>query len=266
MKLTKENYHSRKANKKYMSTSLFKSFLPQYRGCEARTMAETDGKWTTPENPAFLLGQYVHAWNEGDLQNFMSKNPALFKKDGTLYAKYATGDDMINALRNDDLAMLALEGEKEVIITEELFGVPWKIMIDSYNPAMKSFTDLKTCREINKTYFNEYTRRRENFIIYYGYDIGMAFYAEIERRRRKGEDHYYPHILAVSKEDPPDKELITFGTDFIPEILREMEEYMPRIIDVWKNRAEPKRCGSCAYCRSTKKLNEEIFYLDVGEN
>lgn len=264
MKLTRENYHSIEANRKYMSVSQFKDFLPEYGGCEARRMAILNGEWEEPDNPAFLLGSYVHAWNSGELQEFIAKTPQLFKKNGGLYAKYAIGDDMINTLKNDEVAMAALEGEKEIIITEELFGIPWKIMIDSYNSKMETFTDLKTTREINKTYWNPDLRERENFIIHWGYDIQLACYAEIERRNRKDEYHFLPHILAVSKEDPPDKELIKLPRAEIWDILNEIEHHIPRIHEVWKEKEKPKRCGKCDYCRSTKKLKKAVFYLNVG--
>src|SRR5690606_16009714 len=130
---------------------------------------------------------------------------------------------MIETLRNDPLIEKAREGEKEVILTGELFGMPWKCMIDIYNTKIRALTDLKTCQEIHRRYYNETTRERQNFIKYYGYDIQMAVYAEIERQNRGEDDYFSPHIIAVSKEDPPDKAIIRFGTEFIPDILDEMK-------------------------------------------
>ena len=267
MQITKDNYFSNEASKEYMGVSLFKSFLPKYGGCEAKTMAKINDEWQEPDNPAFLLGSYVHAWNEGNLQEFISQNPALFKKNGELYAKYAIGDDMINTLKNDPVAMKALEGQKEIIMTGELFGFPWKIMIDSYNPKAGAFTDLKTSREINKTYWNEYTREKENFITHWGYDWQMAVYAEIERQNRDSDEYLNPHILAVSKETPPDKELIVFDEDmdsFVEDTLNLMESDVPRVFEVWKGNTEPRRCGVCKYCRETKKITMPVHYMEVG--
>lgn len=264
MKLTRDNYHSREANKEYMSVSQFKSFLPEYNGCEAKTMAKLNGEWEEPENPAFLLGSYVHAWNSDELQDFMANTPELFKKSGGLYAKYAIGDDMINALKNDEVAMEALAGQKEVIMTGELFGLPWKIMIDSYNPEMKTFTDLKTTRAINKTYWNPDTKDKENFIVHWGYDVQLAIYAEIERQNRGEDEYFMPHILAVSKEDPPDKELIKLPRIEIEYILDEIEGYASRIELLWRGKEKPIRCEECEYCRETKKIKKAKHYMDVG--
>lgn len=263
LKLNKNNYHSTEANQKYMSCSLFKSFLPQYGGCEARAVALLSGEWEEKDKDAFLLGGYVHAWSEGKLPEYMAKNPGLFKKDGSLYAKYEIADKMIETLRSDPLVTKAREGEKEVIMTGELFGMPWKCMIDIYNPALRTFTDLKTTREIGRTQYNETLRCRQNFIEFYGYDWQMALYAEIERQNRGEVDYFNPHIIAVSKEDPPDKALIHFGTGFIEETLAEIELFASGVKAVWEGRDEPLRCEQCDYCRATKVLTRAIYYKDI---
>lgn len=265
LNLNRDNYHSTEANRQYMSVSLFKSFLPQYPGgCEARAVALLNGEWEEPDKDAFLLGGYVHAWNDGSLMEYMAKNPGLFKPSGQLYAKYEIADKMIATLRNDLLITKAREGEKEVILTGELFGMPWKVMIDILNPKLRTIADLKTTREISRTQYNEVLRCRQNFIEFYGYDWQMAIYAEIERQNRGEVDYFKPHIIAVSKEDPPDKALIHFGTEFIPEVLADMELFAPGIKAVWEGRDEPIRCDKCDYCRATKVLTGTVFYKDVG--
>ncbi len=265
MSLTKENYHSLETNKKYMSNSLFKSFLPQYDGCEARTMAILNRKWEKDDKDAFLLGGYVHAWNEGTLKEYIDKHYLeLHQRNGSLYAKYKIADKMIETLRNDPLVEKAREGEKEVIMTGELFGMPWKCMIDIYNPDLKVFADLKTCREIHRTEWNPVTRQRENMIKLYGYDWQMAIYAEIEWQNRPlAIDYFQPHIIAVSKEDPPDKEIIHFGTEFIEKTLTEIGLFASSVKAVWSGRTEPLRCDRCDYCRATKQLTRTVFYMDL---
>lgn len=268
LQLTKSNYHSLEANREYMSVSGFKSYLPQYGGCEAMATAKSNGEWQDEDKKAFLVGSYVHAWNEGAeaFREFIAENEyKLYKKKGTgLLKDFMVADVMIETLRNDPFIEKVREGQKEVIMTAEMYGMPWKIMIDIYNPDTKTFTDLKTAREIRKTYWNEQTRQRENFILYYGYDIQMAVYAEVERLSRQSGEYFNPHILVVSKEDIPDKEVINFGTGFIAEVLVEkIEPYIERVREVWKGEVEPIRCESCDYCRSTKKLKKTVFYMDI---
>lgn len=259
MKLNSKNYYSNKADKQYMSVSQYKSFL----SCEAKTMAKLNGQWIEPENEAFLIGSYVHSWNDNTLEQFKSKHPKLFKKDGSLMAKYEIGNKMIAALENDKLVSMVREGEKEVIKTAELFGVPWKCMIDIYSSKNEVIADLKTTREIHKKYWNESTRTHQNFIEYYDYLVQMAVYCEIDRINRKSDYYYLPHIIAVSKEDIPDKSIVYLGTDFIQDKLLEVEINMDRIKQVKHEGAEPRRCGKCDYCKATKQLTKVIHYLDL---
>ena len=260
LKLTHENYHSLEADRQYMSVSLYKSFTE----CEAKTMAILNGLYPKEDNDAFLLGSYVHAWNEGqNMGEFRAAHPEMFKKNGEMLAKYAIGDKMIETLQNDELITRVREGQKEVIMTAEIFGVPWKIMIDIYNPAGKAIVDLKTTRDIHMKYWNDKLRLKQNFIEYYDYLLQMAIYAEAERLNRKADDYLHPHIIAVSKEDIPDKAVIYLGTEFIKDKLIDVERGIERFKDVWQGKAEPQRCEICDYCRSTKKLDKIIFYTDI---
>lgn len=251
MQLNKHNYFSLEADKEYFSVSQFKAF----KECEAKVIAKLNGEWKEKENEAFLLGSYVHAWSEGTLKEFKNENPQLFKKDGTLYAKYELGDKMISALANDLLVERVREGQKEVIITAELFGAKWKCMMDIYNPSRKVFADIKTTRSIHQKYWNEYEGIKQNFIQYYDYLLQMAIYAEIERLNRGEEDYFQPHIIAVDKQDPPDKAVIFVGTDFIKHKLLEVEVLLPRFIKVKNGEEKPIGCGQCDYCRSVKQLD-----------
>ncbi|BBP90992.1 hypothetical protein BsIDN1_46100 [Bacillus safensis] len=122
--INKENYYSNEIDQVYMSNSQYKSFLE----CEAATMAKLHGEWQPPSSEALLFGQYVHAWLEGEqaFDEFKLNTPALFtQKKGQLYKQYQLADLMIEAIQNDDLCMFVLQGDKEVIITGKLFGVPW---------------------------------------------------------------------------------------------------------------------------------------------
>ncbi len=250
-----------------MSVSLFKSFLQEYNGCEARTMAILNDQWEEKESDAFLVGNYVHAWNQGILEEFKKNHPEIYSSrsstKGQLKKEFQIADKMIEAMSKDKLIQKIREGEKEVIMWANIFDIPWKCSIDIYNPKMKSFTDLKTTRSIHQKYWNEYEGVKQNFIEYYGYDIQMAIYAEIERLYTGASEYLFPHIIAVSKEDIPDKAVIKMGTDFIEDTLLNVSMKIERIKKVWKGEIEPIRCGRCDYCRSTKELKEIIYYKEL---
>src|SRR3712207_5772965 len=132
-----------------MSVSLFKSFLEEYGGCEAKAIATLKGEWQEPPNPAFLIGQYVHSWSEGKLEEFKKEHPEIISTRGAtkgqLKKDFQIADKMVQALAKDKLIEKVRQGEKEVILTTELFGVPWKCQIDIDNP--QAIVDLKTTRD-----------------------------------------------------------------------------------------------------------------------
>lgn len=255
--LTKENYHSKEANQVYMSNSQYKDFMT----CEAMAMAKISGDFINPPNDACLLGSYVHAWVEGTLDEFKLENPALFKSNGQLYAKYENADKMIDTLRNDKLIQYLFRGEKEVIKTANMFGAPWKIKMDVYE-AGKKIVDLKTVQAIDKKYYHPlygYT----SFIEVFEYIRQFAIYLEVERLETHAEAWLEPILVAVSKEEEPDKEAITIDTERLQIELAEVEKNMPRIIAVKSVLEKPKRCEKCNYCRRSKKLSTIIHYSEL---
>jgi hypothetical protein len=257
MELNKENYHSLEANQYYMSNSQYKDFIE----CEAMAMAKIKGELIQPQNDACLLGSYVHAWAEGELDSFKESNPALFKKNGELYANFEVGNRMIQTLRDDPFVMFVLQGEKEVIITAELFGVMWKIRLDVRNK--KRLVDIKTMKAIRDKHWNKAGGYWETTIEAYGYLRQLAIYCEIERIDSGSEEWLEPLIVAVSKEDEPDKEIISLDSERMQMELDEVEKNMPRIIEVKNGLSEPKRCEQCKYCRRTKKLTKITHYMDL---
>lgn len=263
MELNKDNYFSLEADREYFSVSQFKSF----RECEAKTVAKLNGEWTDGENEAFLLGSYVHAWNEGTLEEFKEEHPEMYSSRGAtkgqLKSNFLIGNKMIETLSNDPTVERVREGQKEVVMTAELFDAKWKIMIDIYNPKNKVFVDLKTTREIHKKYWNEDLGIKQNFIEYYDYLLQMAVYAEVERLNRGGRTYFQPHIIAVSKEPVPDKEIIFMGTEFIQGKLLEVETLLPHFIKVKNGEIKPTRCEKCDYCRETKKIDKILHYLEL---
>ena len=60
----------------------------------------------------------------------------MYTKGGTLYAKFARANDMIDAVEAQPLMMEFLEGEHQKIMTAEMFDVPWKIKMDSFHPEL----------------------------------------------------------------------------------------------------------------------------------
>ncbi|WP_042165581.1 PD-(D/E)XK nuclease-like domain-containing protein [Paenibacillus gorillae] len=268
MKLNKDNYFSLEANRHYMSVSQFKGFLPSYEGCEARSMAELSGEYERPNKGAFDEGHYIHAWNEGTLADYKADHPEIYSSQGPtkgqLKSNYKHLNKMIDVLMNDPLVMKVLAGQKEVIITAELFGIKWKIMIDSYQPSVGLFADLKALKDIDGKWWSNDAKAYENFIDHYGYALQMAVYAEIEKRKTGREEWLLPHIVIVTKQDPPDHESIYFDYDAIEAGLQIVRNNIERVKAVKSGAAEPVRCERCDYCRATKKLKHIKHYGELA--
>ena len=263
MDLNAENYFSPEMNQEYMSNSQYKDFL----NCEARAMATIRGEWNPEPSNEMLVGSMIHAWNEGPeaLAKFKAETPRMFKKNGEPLASFAFADTMIEALKNDTICPYMLEGEKEVIMTTELFGSPWKIKVDSYKPD-DSIVDLKTTKSIWDLQWSSYYQSKVSFIEIYKYFTQFAIYMEVERLAHGRDTWLSPYIVAVSKENPPDKAVIDLTDDIrIQYELNQIEMNMPRILAVKSGITEPKKCGRCAYCRSVKKVNDIISYRDIGQ-
>jgi hypothetical protein len=131
MKLTSTNYFSPKANREYFSVSQWKSF----KKCPNMALAEIRGKYVREETTALLVGSYVDAYFDNELELFKATHPALFKKDGTLKAEYIQAEQIIERIKRDRLMMKYLTGgERQVIMTGEIEGVPIKIKIDTLHP------------------------------------------------------------------------------------------------------------------------------------
>lgn len=267
LQLTPENYYSDEANREYMSYSQYKSFLPEYGGCEAMAMAKLWGGWSEPESDALLLGSYVHAWNEGTLEQFKFDHPELSSSKGEtkgqLKATYKIADTMIETLQNDEWCMKALEGEKEKIITSEFAGCWWKMKADVLNTESGRIVDLKTCRSLSERVFNEAERRYQHWIEAYGYIGQMAAYREVERRAARREQGLSPLIVAVTKEEVPDKAILFFNDEELNYELEKIEFNMPHILEVKNRILKPERCEKCRYCRETKKVSKILHYSEL---
>ena len=246
MTLTNENYYSPEANREYMSVSQYKDF----QKCEAMAMATLNGEWKKPSTTALLVGSYVDAWFEGTLDGFKAENPGIFKRDGTLKADFQQAEEIIDFIQKDPKFMEFMVGEKQIIKTAELFGAKWKIKIDSYFPHDK-IVDGKVMRSMERI-------MGKSFVEHWGYDLQMAIYSAVEG------GNLDTYLAVVTKQDPPDKEVIIVPLWRREEILSEVERNLPHILDVKSGRIPPERCGVCDYCRATKMVGEPIDFDMVG--
>lgn len=250
--LNNENYYSQQANTEYMSVSQFKTWID----CPAKAMASLKGDYSMPEKTALLVGGYVDAWAEGTLDEFKEKHPSIFKKNGELKADYVQADNIIERIQSDKVfCHYALEGEKQVIETAELFGCKWKTKID--NLRDDCIVDLKCMKDMQRV-------MGISFIEYYHYDWQLAVYQQVHFLVTGKRLPCY--LAVVTKETPSNIEVINIPQWRLDECLEEIEKHMPHILAMKNGEIEIEPCGVCDYCRGVKKIIDPIDFQLVGLN
>lgn len=275
MELTRDNYYTPEADREYMSCSQYQDFLE----CEAATMAKMHGLYKPSETEALIVGNYVHTALESDEahEEFLKKyEDVIFKKKvdkktGEViitgkYAPFVKADEIIHTFVTDPVfkKLILLDGENEKIMTGTLFGMKWKIRLDKYVPDTRMIIDYKTAADLTRTEYNTELGERESFLEALGYLMRAAIYSEIEKQfTARSEDPPFV-ILAVTKQDPPDKGayLLNHRQRYDYELER-VEEHMRRIRRVKSGQAVPTRCGHCEWCRRTKKLKGIVPYYTI---
>lgn len=245
--ITQTDYYSHENSMKYMGASQFKDFLK----CEAAAVAKLKEEYVPEKTTALLVGSYVDAHFEGTLDMFKSKNPELFKRNGELKADYIQAENIINRIERDEMFMKAMDGEKQLIMTGEIEGVPVKIKIDSYREH-KTIVDLKVVKDFAPIYVNG--KGKLNFIEAWGYDIQGAIYREIVRQNT-GETLPFV-IAAATKENETDIELINVDSAALDVALDIVKDNIKHFDDVKKAKVQPARCEHCDYCKFTKRLSK----------
>lgn len=263
MKLTSENYYSEAANYDYMSVSQFKDFSGTFgrASCEAMAMAKLRGEHQQENTTAILVGSYVDSYFEGTLDRFKEEHPDIFRQTGDkgLKAAYSQADEIIRRIEQDELFMKYMSGQKQVIMTGEIFEVPWKIKIDSYLDGL-AVVDLKVMASLTKL---EWVRDIGylDFVRYWGYDIQGAVYQEVVYQNTGKRLPFY--IAGVSKEKKPDIEIIHVQDNYLREAMDIVQSNIGRVMEVKTGKALPDRCGFCDYCRQTKVLRHPIAIADL---
>lgn len=247
MKITKQNYYSNKADQEYMSYSQFKMFDE----CPAKAMAMLNGTYKIEESDSMLIGSYVDSWLDGELDRFIIEHPSVFNsRNGELKAGFRMAEELCKTIKKDDYLYNQLKGKRQVIITGNIAGVPFKGKIDSLLPNyIVDGKVLKDCEDGWKD------NTKLPFYKLNSYDIQAAIYQTLYQQKAK---KLLPFRLAVvTKEKTPDKRVFEFSQETIDNALQEVIAKAP-IYQAMKQHQEPAwNCGVCDYCKSIRALNED---------
>ena len=254
--LTPENYYTNEMNQLYYSASQIKGF----KACPDREKATLLECYMREPSTALTMGQYVDEALTGDLDGWKKLHPEILKRDGTLKADYVLADEMVARALADDVFMSYLDGEHQRIFTGNLFGFPFKAKLDCYIPG-KAIVDLKTVKDLSPQYLPG--QGRVDFATAWDWPLQMAIYQALVEQAT-GEK--LPCILAViTKETPPDLRLVEIEQERLDAELAWLEQAMPRFDAVKSGAITAPRCGRCAWCRQTRKLDGPVMLSDFEE-
>lgn len=235
MELTQDNYYSSEANRQYFSVSQYKDFAK----CEAMALAKIQGDYQQPVTRALLVGSFVDSYFEGSLPQFMKENPELFTRKNELKSEFRKANEIIGRVKADPLFMQFMGGEKQQIMTFELFGVPWKMKMDSYLPGV-CITDLKVVANFRN-------------LPLWRYDLQGAVY-QAGVLAVTGE--LLPFYLAVAtKERVTDLDIFQIPQSTLNLALDEIGQNIGRYASVKAGLVPPQYCGKCDYCKSIKQAS-----------
>jgi hypothetical protein len=261
MKLNNKNYYTPKANQEFLSVSQYKDFFGSLgkKGCEAKALAKISGEYITEPTTAMLVGSYIDTYFEGTLNKFKEEHPEILKKDGTLKAEYIQAESIIARIEKDKKFMQYLSGEKQTIMTAELFGAKWKIKMDSYLPN-KAIVDLKIVSDIYERTFVKDVGAI-NFIQNWGYDFQLAIYQKVVEENT---GHKLPcFIAAADKGKTTNIELIQITQPELDSALIGVQYGVERILKLKSGEEKAERCGRCDYCKETKVIQKPILMSEL---
>ena len=234
MKLNEDNYYSLEAGRCFWSVSQYKDFCR----CEAMAMAKIRGEYEQPVTKAMLIGTLVDRFFEGTLEQLREESPNIFYcRNGSLRADFRKADDIIKRVQKDERFLQFMSGEKQKILEFEMFGVPWKIKMDSFVEDI-CITDLKVVQNFRSLPF-------------WRYDLQGAVYQAGAAANGYGRLPFY--LAAVTKEAVADIDIFQVDQPTLDAALQEIEWNMPHYAAVKAGVEEPHYCGVCGYCRSVKK-------------
>lgn len=232
--LNNENYYSAEANQSYWSVSQYKDFCR----CEAMAMAKIRGEFEQKQTKAMLIGTLVDRWFEGTLDRLREESPNIFYcRNGALRAEFRKADEIIKRVQRDGRFMQYMSGEKQKILTFEMFGALWKMKMDSFVEGI-CITDLKVVQNFKS-------------LAFWRYDLQGAVYQAGTEACGYGRLPFY--LAAATKETVTNFDIFRVDDGILGMAFDEIAANMPRFIAVKAGLEEPHYCGVCDYCKSVKK-------------
>ena len=252
--LTSENYYQ---NNDYFSYSQYRKFSK----CQAAAMAEIRGDYKPETSDDMLVGQYIDAYISGELEQFISEHPYIISSrgptQGELKQQFKHANTMIERFTRDKLFAEYLQGDKQVILTGTIAGIPVKGKLDIMHPDR--IVDFKSVKDFEPIWYEGY---KTNFVEAWNYDLQGGIYQELVRQNTGKLLPYY--IAAVTKEKVPDIALIHLSDNLLEARLDLVSYHLPEYQAIKIGLSEPVRCEKCDWCKQSKTLHGPVNLDDWG--
>lgn len=242
--LTPQNYHSPEARVRWLSSSDVK----QVMRCEA---AWASGEREDEDKEVLVFGHLFEALLTGEEYD----NPALYSSrgptKGLLKAEYQPAEDMAQAVRRSPmLARLIDRSRKQVIMTGEIEGLPFRVMCDLLD-TNGSILDIKSARSFAAQYDENHGAYREWWAIW-DYPVQLWIYSEIARQN--GLDVPHVGIIAAAKNNC-DVQAITFSRETMEAAEADARYAIDRISAI-RDGDLPMKCERCQWCIDHKEITD----------
>jgi len=273
--LNEENYYTLEADRAFCSASQYLNFVgrPSIPGCEARSMAMLNGEYEQETTKAMLIGSILDTlWELNDMPLeekigiIADKYPECVSSRGAtkgeLKNEYKQAIQLYQRTLKDELFCKFMSGKKQVIMTGEIEGLPFKIKMDSYIPDV-AIVDLKTTQDASRNH-RKYIADSGNWETFYramGYDTQLAIYREIVRQNTGKTLRCY--IAAIDKNAHPLPQIIELSPKLLDDALATVKANVGTVKMLKSGEVKNYcRCEECDYCRDTYKckvLSSEEF-------
>lgn len=230
------------AERDHLSFSALKQF------CECEEAAVVGYR---KESKAFLEGQIFEAAVTDTLKQFLIEHEddkdKFFRKDGIIRSEFANAINAANRLRADENICAIIDRcLKQVAFTGEINGIPFVGIVDLYDSETNCCYDLKFMRNFGNIWNSE-QRYYESWQYAYKYDWQAAIYRHLTKGCTQ-------HLIAATKETVPDVGFWQFSNEYLDKLIPVIGVHAEEFWSVVQGERQPKRCGKCDYCKSTKKL------------
>lgn len=242
--LTQSNYHSPEAKARWLSSSDVKKAMR----CEA---AWIGGDVEDEDKNAFIFGHLFEALLTGEEY----ENPLVYSSKGPtkgqVKAEYKPAYEMAEAVRRSpELAKIIDRSRKQVIMTGEIGGLPFRVMCDLMD-VDGSIYDIKSARSFSPQYDEDRAAYRDWWAAW-EYPVQLWIYREIARQN--GVDVPHVGLIAASKQNA-DVQALVFSRETMEAVEADARYAIDRIAAI-RDGDLPMKCEHCQWCIDHKEITD----------